>query len=41
MGVRQAQGILSCVCRDLQKAYPKDYPEGKNYAVQAIALERR
>ena len=39
MGVRQAQADLSGVAANLEKAYPQDYPEGNNYAVQTIALE--
>ena len=39
MGVGQAQADLSGVAANLQKAYPQDYPEGNNYAVQTIALE--
>ncbi len=39
MGVRQAQADLSGVAANLQQAYPKDYPEGNNYAVQTITLE--
>src|SRR5437879_5395470 len=39
MGVRQAQADLSGVAANLEKAYPQDYPEGNNYAVETIALE--
>jgi len=39
MEVSQAQADLSGVAANLQKAYPKDYPEGKNYSVKATALE--
>jgi putative ABC transport system permease protein len=37
--VSQAQADLSGVASNLQKAYPKDYPEGNNYSVKAVALE--
>src|SRR5256714_1487374 len=39
VGVRQAQADLSGVAANLEKAYPQDYPEGNNYAVETIALE--
>ena len=39
MEVSQAQADLSGVAANLQKAYPKDYPEGKNYSVKMTALE--
>ena len=39
MSVSQAQADLSGVAANLQKAYPKDYPEGNNYSVKTTALE--
>ena len=39
IGVGQAQADLSGVAANLEKAYPQDYPEGNNYAVQTVALE--
>jgi predicted permease len=39
MSVSQAQADLSGVAANLQKAYPKDYPEGKDYSVKTTALE--
>jgi len=39
MSVSQAQADLSGVAANLQKAYPKDYPEGNDYAVKTTALE--
>ena len=39
MSVSQAQADLSGVASNLQKAYPKDYPEGNSYSVKATALE--
>jgi putative ABC transport system permease protein len=39
MSVSQAQADLSAVAANLQKAYPKDYPEGNDYAVKTTALE--
>jgi len=39
MSVSQAQADLSGVATNLQKAYPKDYPEGNNYSVKTTALE--
>jgi predicted permease len=39
MSVSQAQVDLSGVAVNLQKAYPKDYPEGKDYAVKTTSLE--
>jgi predicted permease len=39
MGVSQAQADLSGVAANLQKAYPKDYPEGNEYSVKTVALE--
>jgi putative ABC transport system permease protein len=38
MAVGQAQADLSGVAANLQKAYPKDYPEANNYSVKATAL---
>jgi len=37
--VSQAQADLSGVATNLQKAYPKDYPPGNDYAVKTVALE--
>jgi hypothetical protein len=37
--VSQAQADLSAVAANLQKAYPNDYPPGKEYSVKATALE--
>jgi putative ABC transport system permease protein len=39
MAVGQAQADLSGVAANLQKAYPKDYPEANNYSVKTTALE--
>ncbi len=39
MSVRQAQADLSGVASNLQKAYPKDYPQGNDYSVKTTALE--
>jgi putative ABC transport system permease protein len=39
MSVSQAQADLSGVAANLQKAYPKDYPEGNDYSVKTVALE--
>ena len=39
MKVSQAQADLSGVAANLQKAYPKDYPPGNDYAVKTTALE--
>jgi putative ABC transport system permease protein len=39
MEVSQVQADLSGVAANLQKEFPKDYPEGKNYSVKATALE--
>jgi len=39
MSVSQAQADLSGVAANLQKAYPKDYPEGNSYSVKTTALE--
>jgi predicted permease len=39
MSVSQAQADLSGVAANLQKAYPKDYPPGNDYAVKTTALE--
>src|SRR6202007_3091779 len=39
VSVGQTQADLSSVAANLQKAYPKDYPEGKDYVVQATSLE--
>jgi len=39
INVKQAQADLSSVGANLQKAYPKDYPPGNDYAVQATGLE--
>jgi len=39
MSVSQAQADLSGSRSDLQRAYPKDYPEGNNYSVEATAIE--
>jgi len=38
MSVRQAQADLSGVAANLQKAYPKDYPQGNDYSVKTTAL---
>jgi putative ABC transport system permease protein len=38
MSVSQAQADLSGVAANLQKAYPKDYPEGNDYSVKPVAL---
>jgi predicted permease len=37
--LRQAQADVAAVAANLQKAYPKDYPDGKNYSVKTTALE--
>jgi predicted permease len=39
LSVGQTQADLSGVAVNLQKAYPKDYPEGKDYVVKTTALE--
>jgi predicted permease len=39
LNVRQAQADLSGVAANLQKAYPKDYPQGNEYSVKTMALE--
>ncbi len=39
MSVRQAQADLSGVASNLQKTYPKDYPQGNDYSVKTTALE--
>ena len=39
VSVSQTQADLSGVAVNLQKAYPKDYPEGKDYEVKTTALE--
>jgi putative ABC transport system permease protein len=39
VSVSQAQADLSGVAANLQKAYPKDYPEGNNYSLKTTALE--
>ena len=39
VGVRQAQADLSSIAVNLQKAYPKDYPPGNDYAMKTVALE--
>jgi putative ABC transport system permease protein len=37
--VSQAQADLSGVAANLQKAYPNDYPAGKEYVVKTVSLE--
>src|SRR5437879_12928056 len=39
MSVSQAQADLSGVATNLQRAYAKDYPEGKDYSVKPSLLE--
>ncbi|PYU48120.1 MAG: hypothetical protein DMG48_21515 [Acidobacteria bacterium] len=39
MSVSQAQADLSGVAANLQRAYPKDYPEGNDYSVKPSLLE--
>ena len=39
MSVSQAQADLSGVATNLQRAYPKDYPEGNDYSVKPSLLE--
>jgi len=39
MSVSQAKADLSGVAANLQKAYPKDYPEGNDYSVKPSLLE--
>ena len=39
MTVSQAQADLSGVAANLQMAYPKDYPPGKDYSLKTVALE--
>src|SRR5437667_11386135 len=39
MSVSQTQADLSGVAANLQTAYPKDYPEGKDYSVKPSLLE--
>ncbi|PYU68876.1 MAG: hypothetical protein DMG49_14920 [Acidobacteria bacterium] len=41
MSVPQAQADLSGVAANLQKAYPKDYPEANHYSVQTVSLEEQ
>jgi putative ABC transport system permease protein len=39
IALSQAQADLTGVAANLQKAYPKDYPAGKEYEVKAVSLQ--